>query len=111
MSLAPALPFIFACSSLTVTVGTLVLLRKVGGWPVILLVVGSAAYSCWTLLLATLDYASAYRSAYPASQIASAITDAGADGTLLSHIMTALRVIGFCFPVGFICYALKLRRT
>jgi hypothetical protein len=111
MSITFALPFIFACSSLTVTIGTLVLLRKVGGWSVILLVIGSAAYSSWTILLATLDYASAYRSSHPAAQIASAISEAGADGTLLSHIMTALRVIGFCFPVGFICYAFKARRT
>jgi len=111
MNIAFALPFVFACSSLTVTIGTFVLFRKAGGWPSVLLVIGSTAYSCWTSLLAILDYASAYRSDHPASHIASAIAEAGADGTLLSHIMTAFRVIGFCFPVGFICYAFKLRRT
>jgi hypothetical protein len=111
MSMTFALPFVFACSSLTVTIGTFVLFRKVGGWPAILLAIGSTAYSCWTTLLAISDYASTYRSDHPALHIASAIAEAGADGTLLSHIMIALRVIGFCFPVGFICYAFKVHRT
>jgi hypothetical protein len=111
MSITSPLPLVFLVSSLAVTIGTFVLLRKAGGWPVVLLVIGSTCYSCWTALVATLDYPSAYYSGHPASEIAAAISAAGADGPILSHIMTALRTVGFCFSLGFICYAIKLRRT
>ena len=110
LSVAPLL--LWLAVPVPVFVASLILFRRVGGKPLLLLLIGSTAYLLWQGIDLFLEFLGPFALKYHGSWFIQRVWPGCTPDRAFDIAVQILRAISLCFPVGFIWFALRsTRRT